>query len=760
MRPSEWRGHVVTIVALALLTGACWMIVVPPFEGPDELYFYNRAWSYARASEWRGGLFERLAVPIVRIMAPASEPATPEYNPAFQFVSNRRGEVNRFVHERAVASRRHVRALLAVRGIVVLLSAATVLVIYVLALAVLGDSRRALLVAAVCLWIPQFSFMNAVVHPEVMTRLVAAIVTLVVVLRATGRAPRWVGWVLLPLLIATVPLAERQALFLVPFAIIGLIVTEPTWRARAVASALVVIPAAAAFWLLTRQIEADTDFGRWTNLLAHPLRPLFEADPSRGSTPPDAPYYAFEFLPKLFMGFWGWMGQPSILLPAWMFGALVAITLIAIAGLVLRFRPGRESSPDERRGQLARSLLAAGVTLMCVPILYGPAIAGRNLWYGRWLFAMVGPIVIGLMLGVTEFVAVARRWPRRVALAVAAIALAGSMFWLSSTGDTLRSAIATHHYGDRPRLADTIRDSFVSLAVVAALVASGIRWRSGPRESGRYLLALVGAAGVANAMLLLAFVRPFYVPMSPDDYSALISTYLEANESLPAANLYASAVKSYPTSGSLRRLAEDHPLLLLGGTSAGSRALLWDRLARGKGLDNRDALLMLAHEAQDLGGAFQGTGALDAVLSSAERRPDLAEPAALVRLAIGGGAANPDAGRVPIEAGRGLRINGPVRGGEIVVEGFTIHPLAGGRTQLIVYFRSRIEDASRRLWLHAYPAGSPDYIDLQPTFAPATWRSGALLWAAFELPRGTFQTYVGVWVGNDLGVGTPLGVIP
>jgi hypothetical protein len=761
VRNAPTRNHrALALVALALVTGAAWMLVVPPFEGPDELFFYNRTWEYARLPRWRGALFERIAAPVVRTMAPMSAPAMPEYNPAFHYVGNGRGEVNRFVHERAVASREHVRALVALRGIVVLLSAVTVLLIYATARAVLGDPWKAFLVAAICLWIPQFSFMSAVVHPEVVTRLLAAAVTLVVVLRATGQAPRWVGWVFLPLMIAMVPLAERQALFLVPFGAIGLIATERSWKARAVASGLVVVPAAAAFWLLTRYTEADTDFGRWIDLLFHPLRPLLEADPTRGSIPPDAAYYAFEFLPKLFTGFWGWMGQPSILLPAWAFAALVTVSLVSLAGLALRFRPGRESSSQERSTRAARFLMTVGIALMCLPIVYGPAIAGRNLWYGRWLFAMLGPIVIGLVLGVTEFVVVARRWPRRVAGALAAVTLAGWVLWISAAGDALRTAIVTNHYGDGERFIATLRDSLIALAMLAAVVATGGRSRSGSPRIRTYLPGVVAGIGLANAILLWAFIRPLYMPLLADEYATLISKYLAANDNVRAADIYASAVKSYPTSGLLRRLGDDKPRLLLGGASVASRALLWDRLARGNGLDDRDALLMLAHEAQDLRGNFRSSDALNAALSNAEQQPDLAEPAALVRLAINGGEADRDAGRRPIEAGRGLRIVSPVRNGEIVIEGFTIHPLAGGRTQLIVYFRPRVEAVSRRLWLHAYPVGSPEYLDVQSTIAPATWRPGDLAWAAFELPPGVFNTYVGVWVGTDLGVGTPLGVIP
>jgi hypothetical protein len=79
---------------------------------------------------------------------------------------------------------------------------------------------------------------------------------------------------------------------------------------------------------------------------------------------------------------------------------------------------------------------------------------------------------------------------------------------------------------------------------------------------------------------------------------------------------------------------------------------------------------------------------------------------------------------------------------------------------LIVYFRPSVPSTSRRLWLHAYPAGSPTYREIDPTIAPTVWKPGHLTWATFDLPPGSFTVYVGLWVGTDLGVGTGLGVMP
>src|SRR5262249_41808051 len=159
---------------------------------------------------------------------------------------------------------------------------------------------------------------------------------------------RWSAWLLLPLAVAVVPFADRQAWFVAPFAALSLIATESTCRGRMLAAATLVLPAATAAWIIVYHTELGTNFEWWTGLLRHPLRPFILADPSRGSTPPHVAYYAFEFVPKMFIGFWGWLGQPSIMLPAWTYGTFAALTILSAVGLVLRLRR-RPTTDDERR---------------------------------------------------------------------------------------------------------------------------------------------------------------------------------------------------------------------------------------------------------------------------------------------------------------------------------------------------------------------------------------------------------------------------
>src|SRR5262245_22357833 len=213
MRPllaSRIRRDALFVAGLSMFVAALWIASIPPFEGPDELFFYNRARQLAAAPEPRENVYLRLAGPIIRATSPDAGVVQPKYNPAFQFVGNRRGEVNRFVHDRNVAPREHVRTLIALRALTALLAAVTMAIIYGIARLALGDARRALLVAAVCMCIPQSSFMDAVVHPEAATRLVAAAITLVVVAGATGRAPQWAVRTALLAGIALVPFADRQ----------------------------------------------------------------------------------------------------------------------------------------------------------------------------------------------------------------------------------------------------------------------------------------------------------------------------------------------------------------------------------------------------------------------------------------------------------------------------------------------------------------------------------------------------------------------
>lgn len=738
------------------------MAVVPPFEGPDELAFYNRARDDSEHPQRREPLFFRLAAPVVRALATTSGPVAPVYFPGFRFIGNEHGQVNRFVHERAVARSEHVRTLLALRGLVVLLSALTLVAIYLTALLALGDHNAALAVAGLCLFIPQYSFMNAVVHPEAVTRLFGATASLVVVARATGRLSRAPAWIALLLIVALIPLADRQAFFIAPFIFVATVLTESGWRARAATAAAFLVPGLIAAWAVVHFLEQGTMLGPWFGLLLHPLRPLLDADPGRGSVPPELAYYVFEFVPKLFMGFWGWLGQPSILLPAWLYAALATITIAAAAGLILRAGrslggPVADADPDEGVRLRARRLLAAGIGVMLVPIIYGPALAGRNLWYGRWLFPMLGPIAMGIWLGLREMHGVIKRRPDRAAAVLAALAALTALAWVSPLGAAFRAGIMANHYGDRARLIDTARDVVVALTVWAAATAL---WSRMPRPSSfrpRAGAAVFAAAGALNLALLLMFVRPLYVPMSAADYAGAITRAVSEDDLEGAAALYATAIKSYPESRDVRALGDRTPRLLVGPNVDESSGVLQRRIAQGKGLADRDLLLALARGIR--ASEWSSSAALKSALADAARQPDLAEPAMLVRLLLDGRLTDRTSAAELIAAGHGVSLQTPMRAGEALLEGFTVSP-SGAGTQVTVYFRPEVSWDNSSLWLHAYPPASSTYLDLAPFTGRSRPAPHELAWAVFKLPPGQYHVFVGVTLGLDLGKGYALGVIP
>ncbi len=207
-------------------------------------------------------------------------------------------------------------------------------------------------------------------------------------------------WAALAALLAATPLIDRQGFFVIALAGAGAVMAEPTWRRRLLMLAALTVPAVAMARFVALYNE-NGNLGPWFQLLRHPLRPLLYADPVFGSTePPGAPYYVFEFVPKLFISFWGWLGQPSILMPPVIYGALAAITIAGAAGAAVVLVSGRSQLFALHPERLtALRVLAIGIVAMCVPIAYGPALAGRNLWYGRWLFPMAGPIVMLIGIG-------------------------------------------------------------------------------------------------------------------------------------------------------------------------------------------------------------------------------------------------------------------------------------------------------------------------------------------------------------------------
>jgi hypothetical protein len=446
-------------------------------------------------------------------------------------------------------------------------------------------------------------------------------------------------------------------------------------------------------------------------------------------------------------------------MPPVIYGALAAITIAGAAGAAVVLVSGRSplfASHPERLTALR--VLAIGIVAMCVPIAYGPALAGRNLWYGRWLFPMAGPIVMLIGIGWAAILETPAR-QRRAAVALALAGAVAAALWVTPPGAAFRVALEANHYGDRPHLIRVAQDTIAALLVAAAGLAVAARRRR-VAELARSVRIAAASAVAVNVFVLTAVVWPLYRPLSAGDYLTLIRHEIADGQMNRAAEVYASAARTYPDSPALRSLGGEFPRLLISGRLDEMSGLLEQQLARGVKLRDRDTLLALAHFLRTAVPAR--SDAIEQAVAAARREPDLAEPAELVRLALDRGEADPLAAKGPIEAGGGRPLRTPMRGGEAMLEGATAHTLPNGHVQVIVYFRPRIDWTSRQLWLHAYPDAAPEtYLDRPPVMtASATPSPGELEWAVFELPPGRYQGYVGVWVGTNAGVGSPIGPLP
>ena len=140
---------------------------------------------------------------------------------------------------------------------------------------------------------------------------------------------------------------------------------------------------------------------------------------------------------------------------------------------------------------------------------------------------------------------------------------------------------------------------------------------------------MAAALAALNACLLVAFVRPLYAPVTPPEYVSLVTQYSARRQLARAADIYASALKSYPDSPELKDLGDASPRLLLGGQDE-MFGLLQRHLARGGGLRNRDALLALASRLRLRDSKALNVEALNQAIADAQRDPELAEAAALV----------------------------------------------------------------------------------------------------------------------------------
>src|SRR6266542_1962106 len=172
------------IVAVTLLLGSLWAVVVPPFEAPDESYYYKTLVEHARTGVRRGApLYQFLMAPALKIAGTPSRPLEGRRNPAFRFVNTRledsngdpRGRVNMFMHGSLEGvARTDLNRMYLLRFVTLGLWLGVFLLVFETARILFGRDDLALMTAGLCLCLPGVSFFSSKIHQESMAAIVSA----------------------------------------------------------------------------------------------------------------------------------------------------------------------------------------------------------------------------------------------------------------------------------------------------------------------------------------------------------------------------------------------------------------------------------------------------------------------------------------------------------------------------------------------------------------------------------------------------------
>ncbi len=425
------------VVALFMAFGIAYSLVVPPFETPDEPFHYGFArhiaqgnglpvqdpqnqgpWAqegsqaplYYLAAGWLTAGIDQDDFAAMAVRNPRANIGDPLYpgNKNFMLYSGRWQPLQ------GANLAMHMG-----RWLSLLLGAVTLWCTWRLAvLAFPGRVALPLLAMALVAAIPQFLFLSASLSNDNAV-IAASSFTLFwlarLLVKPDREAVRWWEWGVLGVALGAAALSKLQGLGLVPLS--GLVVLWLAWRRRAwlllaEATLFAGLPALAiAGWWFWRNIAL---YGDWSGL-GH----LMAINGRRQ----DALTLA-AFLPEfdgLRFSSWGLFGWFNILLPAWFYRLMDAVTVVGLGGaLLLTLRRWRTRTSDGDRSIYVVLMLWTWLAMMALLLLYWtvqatgsqgrllfPAIAafvtllagGIDFWL-RWLPARGRGVVWGALLGV------------------------------------------------------------------------------------------------------------------------------------------------------------------------------------------------------------------------------------------------------------------------------------------------------------------------------------------------------------------------
>lgn len=238
-RAPGWRWSSLLPPALALASGLLWVVVVPPFEGPDEVAHVQYARFIAESgrlpaeipsvdSPWREGFYEWVQPPLhylagaslIRALGASSDPPHPprlEPNPR----SRVSGGPERTVYVHASAEKGELlTSLLLLRALSLMCTVVVVLASARLVCDHLRDGQLAVLAAGSLALVPQWSAALATAANDATATLAAALSSLVILRLAREPAPPW-RWFVAGVLIGLALTTKLTTAFLLPMALVA-----------------------------------------------------------------------------------------------------------------------------------------------------------------------------------------------------------------------------------------------------------------------------------------------------------------------------------------------------------------------------------------------------------------------------------------------------------------------------------------------------------------------------------------------------------
>lgn len=517
------RVWLAVILAVYLVLGVAYSVVVPLGESPDELDHFHyarylvreRAYPPLSADAAQNVTQEAnqpplyyLLVAAATVWVPMEEPLEPAQNMCFSFDPADTGRQTFYVHSAAEAFpyRDSYLAYHVARLISLLLGAGTVWLTHRLARQIVPDRPAVGLLAAMLLaFNPQFLFISASANNDVLIALLGA--ALVVLSIACWQRPSLKASLLLGVVTGLGLLAKYSFLALWPVALLA--VSGPLWDyvaaiARrdsqasrpsllaAVGPPLVMLglPLLIAGWWYARNTMLYGDPLAWdVHLAAKGPQVLRQAPLSL----PDLG----EFVSLHFRSSWGLFGWLNVQLPGWVYGLALLLVVAAVAGLIWC---GASAWRAHRRGEQPWCYLPGlGFTLLSIGLIYISLFRyiltiNWSGYQGRLAYPAAGPIAAALAVGLAFIIDRVRKGsPRQVQ---AAYGLLGGFAFLLALGSL---ALVLPPAYDR----DALYSSVPEAAGICARFDGGLLLEAvttGPRvQPGQSLPVTLAGYGMAPA---------------------------------------------------------------------------------------------------------------------------------------------------------------------------------------------------------------------------------------------------------------------